>query len=445
MKKVYTIIAALSILATAKAQYTVSTYAGTGIAGLVNGSLVNAQFNHSFGMCRDQSGNIFIADNGNNCIRKITAAGVVSTYAGSSVAGYNDGVDTVALFNAPSGVCVDDSGNIYVADFQNQRIRKINTSGMVSTVAGSGIAGYNDGIGIAAQFNYPRGICIDASYNLYVGDSWNHRIRKISPGGNVTTYAGGGTAIGVGSVGAYVDASDTSARFYTPCGVVVDGQGNVYVADAYNHRIRKIDTGAMVSTVVGSGPTGVGQGGYANGPALSARLNVATELFVDSTGNIYIGDTFNNRVRKMSISSGMVINLAGNGSPGFVNGADSTAEFNYPRGIIAGDNDMVYVADYNNNCIRLISPLSTRINNLSNSNAVSIYPNPANDRVTIEYCSDSASENYLVLYTTNGRQLLHQDTKNGETTIDISAFPSGMYFMKLVTDNSIAVKKIIKQ
>ena len=176
MKKVYLLIALVLIITTAKAQYIVSTYAGTGTPGLVNGSLVNARFNHSFGMCRDHSGNIFIADNGNNCIRKITIAGVVSTYAGSSVAGYNDGVDTVALFNAPSGVCSDDSGNIYVADFQNQRIRKITTSGMVSTIAGSGIAGYQDGIGIAAQFNYPRGICVDANYNLYVGDSSGNRI-----------------------------------------------------------------------------------------------------------------------------------------------------------------------------------------------------------------------------------------------------------------------------
>src|SRR4051812_36817581 len=119
MKKVYIIIAVLSILHTAKAQYVVSTYAGTGAAGLVNGNVVSAQFNQSFGMCLDNSGNIFVADKGNNCIRKITAAGVVSTYAGSTAAGYNDGQDSVALFNAPSGVCADDSGNIYVADFQN--------------------------------------------------------------------------------------------------------------------------------------------------------------------------------------------------------------------------------------------------------------------------------------------------------------------------------------
>jgi hypothetical protein len=445
MKILYTIIAVLSILPTAKAQYTVSTYAGTGAPGLVNGNLLNAQFYHSFGMCLDNAGNIFIADNGNNCIRKITTAGIVSTYAGSSSAGYNDGVDTVALFNAPSAVCADDSGNIYVADFQNQRIRKINTSGMVSTIAGSGTAGYYDGIGIAAQFNYPRGICIDANYNLYVGDSWNHRIRKISPAGNVTTYAGGGTTIGVGSVGAYVDASDTSARFYTPCGVAVDNQGNVYVADAYNHRIRKIDTSAIVSTVIGSGPTGVGQGGYANGAPLSSRLNVPTELFVDSLDNIYIGDTFNNRVRKLNISLGMVINLAGSGSPGFVNGADTIARFNYPRGIVAGNNDMVYVADFNNNCIRLIAPVITEVNNLNSFNSISIYPNPASNKVTIDVCSYSTSENNLAVYNINGLELFNQPLLKEETIIDVSDLPIGIYFMKLVIDNKTTVKKIIKQ
>ena len=126
------------------------------------------------------------------------ATGIVSTYAGTGVSGWKDGKSDSARFNSPTDLCVDDSGNVYVSDFQNQRIRKISNTGNVSTIAGSGLAGFGNGHGILARFNYPRGICIDKAGNLYIGDSWNHRIRKIDVSGNVTTYAGGGNSIGVG-------------------------------------------------------------------------------------------------------------------------------------------------------------------------------------------------------------------------------------------------------
>ena len=443
MRKIYILFAALAILNTADAQYSVSTYAGTGAAGLINGTLTTAQFTNSFGICRDNSGTIYIADNGNNCIRKITTAGIVSTYAGSATAGYIDGNATTALFNNPTGVCADDSGNVYVADFLNQRIRKINTSGIVSTIAGSGVSGYNDGIGIAAQFNYPRGICIDHNYNIYVGDSWNHRIRKITLNGNVTTYAGGGMSIGVGSIGAYIDAADTTARFYTPCGVAVNDSGNVFVADAYNHRIREINTSRVVTTVIGSGATGVGMGGYGNGPALSALLNVPTELFVDSAGNIYIGDTFNNRVRKMNNMSGMVINMAGNGTAGFVNGIDTLAEFNFPRGIIADNNGIVYVVDYNNNRVRMIAPFNAGTNDLYHNNSINFYPNPASSTIAIHQSTPSTNQQLLI---TNilGEEIYHQPINNStQITIDISQWSNGVYFYQIRNDKETLQGKFV--
>ena len=186
------------------AQNYVTTYAGDGVSGLVNGDTAVARFKAPFGICIDKNENLFLADQDNHCIRMITHDGIVSTYAGTGIAGYADGPDSTAQFNSPIDVCVDEAGNVYVSDFGNQYIRKISAAGMVSTVAGNGIPGYVDGPAATAEFNYPRGICIDPSGNLYIGDSWNHRIRKIDSSGEVSTYAGGGNSFGVQSVGDYL-------------------------------------------------------------------------------------------------------------------------------------------------------------------------------------------------------------------------------------------------
>lgn len=443
MKPILILFASALTLDLAFSQGSVTTYAGTGIAGLKNGQADTSQLKKSFGICKDNLGNLFIADNGNNCIRKITPAGIVSTYAGSATAGYKDGRSDTALFNAPSGVCADDSGNIYVADFVNQRIRKISTTGWVSTIAGSGIAGLQDGAGDSARFNYPRGICIDKNYNIYVGDSWNHRIRKITPNGNVSTYAGGGI-IGVQSVGGYVDAADTAARFYTPCGLSVDTAGNVFVADAYTHRIRKIDTSGMVSTVIGSGPIGQGQGAFHDSTALDSRLNVPTEVFVDSAGNLYIGDTFNHRIRKMDKSTGNVSTVAGNGIAGFINGAPGNAEFNNPRGIVAYSDGRVYVVDFNNNCIRLISPFSSGINDLNPDNSISIFPNPFSFETTIQ-TTKSFKNASIAIYNSNGHIVMVVENVSGSTiSLNRDNLSSGIYYILFQQGNhSLETEKLI--
>ncbi len=212
-----------------QSQNYVSIYAGTGSSGFVNGDTSIASFNRPFGICIDTAGNLYIADAYNNCIRKISTDGQVSIYAGSGTAGYLDGEASEAKFNQPLNICLDDEGNMYVSDFINQRIRKISSDMMVTTIAGTGQSGHQNGAAAEAKFNYPRGICIDDTGNLYIGDSWNHRIRKISVDGVVSDWAGGGTVIGVQSVGDYVDASDTAARFYTPCELSIDQFNNIFV------------------------------------------------------------------------------------------------------------------------------------------------------------------------------------------------------------------------
>ncbi|MBS3946488.1 MAG: SMP-30/gluconolactonase/LRE family protein [Melioribacter sp.] len=349
------LLSALLILHSSSfAQYSVTTFAGSD-SGFVNGSLIKAKFNGSFGICIDKDGNFYIADSGNNCIRKINTDGVVSTFAGTGKAGHLDTDRLSATFNSPTGICTDNDGNFYIADFLNHTIRKIDNEGTVKTLAGSGHPGFVDGFADEAQFNFPRGIAIDGFGNLFVGDSWNHRIRKITPDGNVTTYAGGGTDIGPDSKGSCIDGPDTTARFFTPCGVACDLYGNVYVADALNHRIRKIDNFKNVTTVAGTSEPGWNNGGFFDGDNKSVILNTPTELCVSFDEEIYFSDTFGNRVRKVSFD-GIVTTVAGDGTPGFLDGNGMLSKFNYPRGITLDNaGNKIYVIDSKNFKVRVIT------------------------------------------------------------------------------------------
>jgi sugar lactone lactonase YvrE len=327
----------------------VTTLAGTaGSSGSVDDTGSAARFAYPLGVAVDGSGNVYVADMYNQTIRMISPAGVVTTFAGTAgVSGSADDTGTAATFNYPSGVAVDGSGNLYVADRFNSTIRKITSAGVVGTLAGTaGNTGSADDTGTAATFNYPSGVAVDGSGNIYVADSSNNTIRMVTPAGVVTTPAG--TAGTYGSA----DGTGGAAQFYNPMGVAVDGSGNVYVGDANNNAIRQITPDAVVTTLAGI-PGGLG---HADGTASAAQFLGPTSVAVDSSGNCYVADFNSNTIRKIT-AAGVVTTLAGTpGVQGSADGTGAAAQFYLPQGVAVDGTGNVYVSDYGNNTIRKISP-----------------------------------------------------------------------------------------
>jgi sugar lactone lactonase YvrE len=325
----------------------ITTLAGlAGTSGSADGTGTAARFYYPADVTTDSAGNAYLSDADNHTIRKITSVGAVTTVAGQvRNAGSADGTGTSAQFNYPFGLAADSSGNLYVADAYNHAVRKITPAGVVTTVAGQArVPGTADGTGTAAQFYYPGDVAVDSSGNLYVADSYNHSIRKITPAGVVTTFAGltgtSGTADGTG----------TAARFYYPAGVTVASTGFLYVADNGNNTIRRISAAGVVSTLAGL----AGVAGGADGVGSAARLDSPSDLFVDGIGaNIYVADAGNNAVRKVT-ATGIVSTVAGqSGSSGATDGTGTAARFDYPSGITVDSSGNVYVVDSDNHTLRL--------------------------------------------------------------------------------------------
>jgi sugar lactone lactonase YvrE len=331
----------------------VSTLAGSLSLDFGDGEGTAAGFDQAAGLAVDSAGNIYVADFRGDTIRKVTPSGTVTTLAGSyGRSGTVDGMGADARFHYPNGLAVDRSGNVYVADGYSHAIRKITPGGLVSTVAGlPETPGATDGVGNAARFNFPMGVAVDATDNVYVSDTWNHTIRKLAPDGTVTTVAGvagsPGTADGTGS----------AARFDFPGPLAFDAAGNLYVPDGTTNTIRKITAGGVVTTFAGL--PGYEKGGVGDGPAAEALFTRPAGVAVDPSGNVYVADTVNETVRKI-MPNGVVTTLAGlPRTYGSADGAGSAARFYLPQGIAVDPAGNVFVADTDNATIRKITPAGT--------------------------------------------------------------------------------------
>jgi sugar lactone lactonase YvrE len=340
--------------------FLITTLAGNGTDGYSGdgSTATSAELNQPWDVALDSSGNLYIADASNNRIRKITAAtGIITTVAGNGTSGYSGdgGAATSVQLCFPEGVALDASGNLYIADSGNNRIREVTAStGIITTVAGNGTAGYTgDGdAATSAELNEPIDVALDSSSNLYIVDQYNNRIRKVTAStGIITTVAGKGTAGYSGDGGA---ATSAELYFRWHGRVALDASGNIYIVDNYNCLIRKVTASTgIITTVVGNGTCGYSGDG---GAALSAQLAYPTALALDASGNLYIADQGNNRIRQVTVSTGIISTVAGNGTEGYSGdgGAAISAEFDWPEGIALDSSGKLYIADTNNNRIRKV-------------------------------------------------------------------------------------------
>ncbi len=346
MKKLSTILLLAAAVIPLRAQDSVTTLAGQAlVSGAANGTGTNAAFSDPAAIVADAHGNFFVADSQNHAIRKVTTNGVVTTFAGSlGVAGTSDGTGTGARFNSPCGLAFDGSGNLFVSDTGNSTIRKITPAGAVSTFAGSaGQSGFADGAAGSAQFSSPLGIVVAPNGNVYVADCGNHCLRAIS-GGVVSTFAGRPQVWGT------ADGRGTNAQFDGPIGLAFDSHTNLFVSDANNDTIRIIAPDRSVTTFAGV----ANEDGAADGDLNSARFRSPAEMAFDPKGNLFIADSFNQTIREIT-TNGVVSTVSGmTAIDGSVDGENGVARFYNPYGVVVAADGSLLIADTYNELVRQV-------------------------------------------------------------------------------------------
>ena len=347
----------LGFLPHAQAEYIINTVVGNGHFGYSGdgGIALAAQILRPYNIAVDNNGTLYIADMDNYRIRKVDTIGIITTFAGNGIKGFSgdDGMATAAQLGRVYGITVDHHGNVYLADFLEHRVRKIETTGIITTLAGNGQAGYSgdNGPAISAQLNQPQGITIDNEGNLYLADSGNHRIRKIDNYGIITTIAGDGSTeiIGTSITGPIYEGTyggdgepATTAQLNYPTDIAIDSLNNLYITDTNNNRLRKIDTSGIITTFLGDGS--------------EEQLNHPTGITIDNHNNLYLADTKNHLIRKLD-PQGLMTIIAGNGAQGYNSDKEpaTLTKLNYPRGITVDRAGKIYLADSENHRIRQLN------------------------------------------------------------------------------------------
>ncbi len=428
----------------------ITTIAGTG-SSIFSGSSVpatSAGIPNPIGGVFDKSGNYYFADGLNSYrIRKISITGIISNLAGNGVSGYSDGLTaTSAKLSFPTAVIIDTFGNLFISDGGNNRIRKVDAStGIISTVAGNGMGTFSgDGLPATdASIYNPQDICLDKLGNMYIADFWNNRVRKVSATGIISTIAGGG--IGLGENG-----PATSAQLVSPSCVAVDDSGNIYVGEesssSLSNRVRKINSAGVITTIAGNGSFTYAGDGI---PATAASISPIKITF-DTSGQLYIADDVNRRVYKID-HSGIIHLVAGNGATGFTGegGVATAASIHYPSGVAFDPCGNLYIPDVNNRRIRKVvfnptcdlETLNTVVENIAKN--ISIYPNPTNNELQIDNAQPGSE---YKLYDVVGAIKQQGILPQSNNTIPLNTLPPGIYLLQIAdTKGARTIHKIIKE
>jgi sugar lactone lactonase YvrE len=423
------------------AQNTISTYAGNGSFGYTGdgASATDASIATSGGLAMDYSGNLYIADIYFSVIRKVTPAGIITTVAGTGTTGYtgDGGAATAAeLFN-PAKVAVDSFGNLYIGDVQDHVVRKVSAAGIITTIAGNGTGGYTGDGGPATDATLYGGarVAADDSGNVYIPDIYDHVVRKVSLSGIITTIAGNGIPGFSGDNGAA-----TAAQLYAPSDIAIDKYRNIYIADDSNGRVRKITAATGIITTIAGNGSRIYSGD--NGPATAAGLSTGFfYLATDRFGDVYITDS--NRVRVVN-AAGIISTLSGNDTAGYSGdgGPATAALLNNPDGLATDSYGNVYISDLLNYRIRKVTipGLTTQVHNTALL-PLALYPDPSAGIFTIK--TENGLRKTIQVYTAAGENVYDRTVTAQEPSVDISSYPDGVYLVYLRSDAGLSFQKII--
>ncbi|KAA1245335.1 T9SS type A sorting domain-containing protein [Aquimarina sp. RZ0] len=430
------------------AQYgNVSTFAGTGVQDFSgdDGPAINAELNFPGGIAVDAAGNVYFSEITNPDIRKVDINGIITTFAGSpgSFGSSGDGGLAVdASLNSPQGLAFDIFDNLYIADRDNNKIRKVNASdGIISTIAGLGTSGFSGDNGQAtlAELDSPQYVAVDVNGNVYISDWLNNRIRKVdATTGIITTIAGTGDSGFSGDGG-----PATSAELRSPSGIAVDTSGNIFFADRGNNRIRRIDASGVITTVAGSDRFGDFDGD--GGLAINAKLDSPNGIITDAVGNIFIADRTNQRIRRVNSSDGLINTIAGTGATGFNGGgfngdgmSGTDTRLNNPSAVAISNPGDIYIADGGNHRVRLLPAIPLSIEDVT-LEKVQIFNTPTNIKVV-----SKNNISTIEIFDLSGKNVLRKSVQSLTFDIDISGLQNGVYLINLEGNDIFETFKFLK-